>query len=147
MVCVSHLEVWDLNGRIDVPLPFGLPDIKTPAWKLFSFELAVTYYNYGGNLYTHDIQADNIYLSTGWHIDQSSLNYGAKEGGGAMATARFGAGGFNPWGFWPWGFNTDVQLIQRIKGDQVIGTEEAQQNPFTFPLIKTRSSMECSSWQ
>lgn len=139
-VCVSWIEVWDLRGGL------GL----FPTLKLFRFELHALYYrNEAGQIYLHTMWADETHLGAGWHIDRSSLEFGSKEGGGAMARARFGAGGVNPFGFWPLGFNADVVLRQWIdvSAGEIIGSESRDINP-TVKLsgLKTKSGRECRGW-
>jgi RHS repeat-associated protein len=142
LVCVSWIEVWDLGGGILDVGPVKIP----PSFKLFRFELHALYYRYGDDVVLHSGWADETHLGEGWHIDRSSLKYGPKEGGGAMASARFGAGGLNPWGFWPWGFNTDVELRQWIDPltGEITSFEDATHNPFLFPLVKTKSGFKCT---
>jgi RHS repeat-associated protein len=146
VVCVTYVEVWDLWGGLDIHI--GPLRIRAPSFKLFRFELTSLYYRRDrAEPYLFMSWADETHLGEGWHIDRSSLDFGPKEGGGAMASARFGAGGANPFGFWPAGFNTDVQLRQWIQDGEIVGSADAQHNPVLFPGIRTKSGTACGEWR
>lgn len=147
--------MWDLGGGVDFDTPevcfFGKctpsVNIRIPSFKLVRFELQALYYRGSNGLPAlQGLWADETHLGAGWHIDASSVNYGRDKEGGAFGSAKFGAGGANP--FQVVGYNTTVDLRQHVELNT--GEITSNQNIDIFPLgsaLHSVSGFGCTGWQ